>query len=372
MNGLKMKKITILKLLVLVTIPLLSFVQLHNARATTLHHDPAGEGWEILPGETQYYAIWNDNSTVDITINMTYQEIYTPNTPGFDYNLQVFTWDEYRPWQSLGISNNSSVDTTCSVNFTCLDSTRYIVRIKNLDDDDTGQFQITFTTNESADIYSNGYILEQQITPGKIAVNFYGDTDPWLFDSPTSTDRATIMIGYQVYGALRGLSPFPGERYFSIYNEFQDVELFVGIVTYPFPSSSTGVHTLAVYDWAELDAGNITAIKIDFTFNNYSIGFNFTCKKGHTYQAWFQNGDSIDSLFINATFYAFGVANVRFDNDLDPEPPTDQIRVRAHLENPWLAQRSEKREIWKWILGIGGVTGASGAVSVFFLKRRYS
>lgn len=71
------------------------------------------------------------------------------------------------------------------------------------------------------------------------------------------------------------------------------------------------------------------------------------------------------------TFYSWNLARVRFDNDLDPEPDNDQIRVRVFVNDPWLEKQQAEREIWWWILGIGG-GGAGVFVTAFWLKRRLS
>ncbi|MHA1372316.1 MAG: hypothetical protein ACTSWN_10590 [Promethearchaeota archaeon] len=107
--------------------------------------DKNGEG--IYPGEIQYFAIWNDAETTEVQVNV--------STGFLDINqslfpvifISVFSWDDYFPGKELGLVNNvSNPQRECSVVFTCMNSTRYLIRLENLDDDDIATYNITFIT----------------------------------------------------------------------------------------------------------------------------------------------------------------------------------------------------------------------------------
>ncbi|MHA1699277.1 MAG: hypothetical protein ACTSWN_10595 [Promethearchaeota archaeon] len=214
--------------------------------------------------------------------------------------------------------------------------------------------------------------MEQDLVQGRITVAYYYTTDPWLYDSLTDNDRLVLMIGYGLYGSL---APVDDERYFLINNDSDlDIEIFVGVVVYEL-DTSYDVHTLAIFDWADLNARNSEPINVSSTIVDSSCGFNFTCRSGHTYQVWFSNGDTIYDVFVNVTFYPFGQANVRFDTDLEPEPPTDEIRVRAFTYNLWLDYRHQSRSIqsnlFAWIFGLSSAGLGATILTIFFVKRRY-
>jgi hypothetical protein len=331
----------------------------------------------IFPRETQYFAIINRDATTSLKINFTVtaDEGAVHTTPNMVFD--VFNWSTYLPDQPTGyrhvVISSESAETT----LLCEYGHRYLIRISNLytNPSDVFLYNISFITDIGVQIGDSGlFYAEQGGVAGEISVGFYYQADPWLYDSPDSDDRLALNFGWgPSFSELTWINGF-GERYFGIWNVYEDVTLFVGVTGYPlnsfneFPSL-----TIAVYDWVDMDNGITEPLEIAFTnvgVSNYSCGFNFTCKAGHVYEVYLKNDDSVYSIFANVTFFSWGQANLRFDDDMEPEPPTDQIRIRCFFNSPWLElRRSERELIWGWIFGTIGVIGV--IVLAFIIKVRY-
>lgn len=351
----------------------LSIVLTRNASANQLNIiDYDYEG--ILAGETQYFAIYNDASNTSMGINMTTLEFAGWTTPYPNISIGVYAWNDYRHGNANAglLATNVSGGYYNNVSFQCIRGHRYVVKIVNLDPVDDATYNLTIITGPGVLISNSVAFIEQGWVAGKVVIGYYQQTDPWLYDSLDGYGRITIPVGYWRYGAQEYIKPF-GERYFTVQNVYTDIVLFVGVTVYTLDPYGTGAScTLGVIDWAMLDAGSTDWIDLAFTIGNYSAGFNFTCLAGHTYQVYFKNGDSAYGVFINATFNTWGQASMRFDNDLDPEPPTDQIRVRLFSYDPWLDMRRSERELlYGWIFGGAGAGIGGVLVTAFFIKRRY-
>ncbi|MHA1792388.1 MAG: hypothetical protein ACTSVI_07065 [Promethearchaeota archaeon] len=330
--------------------------------------DSNNEG--IYANEIQYFAIYNDVRNTSMTIRLLSREYNGAAFPYPDLDLAIFSWDAYKPGlpsnESLFFNRTSNYINEAS--FSCNYHQRYLVRIINMDNSSNSTYNMTVETEVGVPINDDVFFQEQGYVPNVINIGYYFTTDPWLYDSMSTEDRLVIAVGDDVYGPLSYVRSY-GERYFQIKNLYENVKMFIGITVYSDEPPSS--HSLALYDWAYLDRGVTTALKVHYTLGNYSCGFNFTCVKGHTYQLWFYNGDPYYGVFLNVTFYTWGKARVRFDNDLEPEPPDDQIRVRIYGYNPWLEYRRDMRTIYYWIFGGGGI-GVGVVVAFIWIRRRLS
>ncbi|MBD3352254.1 MAG: hypothetical protein GF364_12275 [Candidatus Lokiarchaeota archaeon] len=356
----KRRRIREIEIFVIVILPLLFIIALSDsnfvsANSLEIIGDMNGDDLDIYPSETLFFTFYYDY-TSDSQIQL---DLMTLNSSNIE--LSVFTWNNYRPGGSnYEDTDNTAGGTTASVQLTCQNDHRYIVRLKYMTGSERETYNVTFTTDSGISIPADYYYFQEQaICPNGVAVSYFFAIDPWLYDSASSSDRATIMIGYQLYTPefYVGAS---SERWFIIKNYLDvDITMFVGVNVYTlstwdydYPSA-----TLGLTDWEDLSSGAADWLELEYVYraegaeNYYSCGFNFTCEAGHTYQVWFKNDDSIYACFLNATFYSWSSANVKYDEDWRQE--SDGVVVRAFLYDPWLDYQQERRRVmWGWILGI--------------------
>lgn len=356
---------------------LLPFLNFPTSRAGTYYNSIQLNTygfWGMLKGETQYFVIYNDVQTHDMTIDLT--PAGTPNS-ATHVRLTVSRW----PWSSssqvIQKEQSESINADCQVTFQCEEKKRYIVKIENLLTTNNMEYNITYTSGDGIYLFYQGpptVVAEQYHVPDTVSINYYFKTDPWLYDGDYASDRLNLMLGYDPYFEFKYIT-YSGERWFLIHNYDEDIELFVGVTGYPIEDylCPTPSMNLYVYDWADLNANPDAELPNfegeAYIFSEYSGGFTFTCKKDHVYQVKLENGDSACSLFANVTFYTYGDANIRLDHDLNLDPIDDQIKVRIYNYDPWLEFRQYQRQImWWWILGGGGIIGLGFAV--FMIKMR--
>lgn len=287
-------------------------------------------------------------------------------------NISVFNWDTYNLNESIHINNTLTNNNVAELSFNASFAGKYIIEIESLESSNKALYNITFSTSSSVNFGSYNF-MENHQKSGELTIGYYFTTNPWLFDNEDSTDRVTIRFRYQLYTEQTYIGK-SGERWFNIYNYFEEITLFVGITVYPLnPYEDYPNVQLALYKWSDLDKGIVEPIKTADTIVNYSCGFNFVFKTGEIYQIYLKNYDSVWEIFANATFYSYGKARIRYDYDLDPDPPDDQIKVRVFTYDPWVAYQRDIRHIWWgwWVIGIGG--GLIGvAFIIFFVKNRYT
>jgi len=332
----------------------------------------------IYPGETQYYALLNRAQTTSLKVNISVVADVDADHTTPNMVLDVFLWDDYTPQEPTGFKHITIASANAETTFICELDERYLIKIKNLytDLNDIFIYNISFVADPGVPIGDSGlYFAEQGGIDDEISVGFYYQADPWLYDHEDGDDRITLNFGWgPFYSELTWIQEF-GERYFGIWNVYdQDVTLFVGVTGYPLYSlGEYPSMTIAVYDWVDMDAGTTEPLEIAFTGAgelNYSCGFNFTCKKGHIYEVYLKNDDSMYDIFANVTFYSWGQANIRFDDDLSSDPPSDEIKIRCYFESPWLEKRRLEREtLYGWIFGTIGVIGLLALG--FIIKMRY-
>lgn len=165
-----------------------------------------------------------------MTFNFSAEDLDSQNTPWqTNFSIIVFDWDSYRPWHQSGLAGNISTNNGSILNFTCVAGIDYILRVTNHDLDDM-RYNFSIITDNNVPIHSIFTENEQNPITGKISVAYYLDTDPWLFDSPSTTYRSTIMFGYDpIYGSNLRTIAGGGERYFTVKNvDDHPITLFMG------------------------------------------------------------------------------------------------------------------------------------------------
>ncbi|MHA1904289.1 MAG: hypothetical protein ACXADL_12795 [Candidatus Thorarchaeota archaeon] len=238
---------------------------------------------------------------------------------------------------------------------------RYVIAVSNIDPVDDAVYNLTIHTEGAVDYqYTTMFDLYDFSNPCNetVSLTYFSTANPYLYRNEIGSNTRVIAEWIPTTET--------DEIYFMIYNKGETCELFVGLLGLPyyylFPSL-----TAFVIDFESYDEDPVVHELDLWTFANYTVGANFTCEAGHRYNFWISVG--IDQPELHVFFDTFNATELNFEEDFFAENPDGVISLRPSFTNPWVEYQQLNRNIFNWILGIGGIGIAGIMVTVLFLKR---
>ena len=354
------KRLAILLVLGLFTASMTVTYFIENVEASSLSIiDYDYEG--ITSDSTQYFVLWNRGSQlVDLTVNASALE-FVGATGWPQLELRVFEFQDYNYTEGYLAICWSLDNYTCRLSYQAENDSRYVLAVSNLDPVDDAVYNLTISSAEEINFqYTAMYKLDDVSNPqdNTISITYFENTNPNLYRLESfGTSRIVVQYNYST----------ADEMYFYIINKGETCDLFVGLLGIPFYTDYPDL-TAFVIDFEDYGQEDREILYL-WTISNFSTGGIFECESGHRYNFWIDFGYYTPDLYI--VFDSFGEEDLNFDADLLATNPEDEISIKSSFTDPWVEFQNLSRNTWNWILGIGGISGATVIFSIWYLRRRY-
>lgn len=315
----------------------------------------------IAADSTQYFVLWIRGShPVDLTVNASALE-FVGATGWPQLELRIFEFQDYNYSESYLAICWSSNNYTCRLSYQAENNSRYVLAVSNLDPVDDATYNLTILSTQDIDFqYTAIYELDDVSNPqdNTISITYFESTNPYLYRLESSgTSRVVVEYTY-------GTSD---EIYFFIVNKGETCNLFVGLLGIPYYTDYPDL-TAFVIDFEDYGQEDSEVLYL-WTISNYSTGGTFECESGNRYNFWIDLGYYTPDLYI--IFDSFGEEDLNFDADFLATNPEDEISIRFSFTDPWVEFQNLNRDVWNWVLGLGGIVGGTVIFSIWYLRRRY-
>jgi len=318
----------------------------------------------ILADSTQYFVVNNLGSrSYDLQVNISALE-FEGATGWPDFRLSVYDfWDaEYSTDYIASSSTNNNY--SCRIFFEAESEYRYVIAVSNLDSVDDAVYNISIISEVNLDFQytsmfdMDDYDSEEDET---IAITYFERSNPFYYRLKGYENTRVVIEWIPLYDQV--------EYYFMIYNKGETCELFVGLLGLSYYYYDYPDLTGAIADFEDLDAEKDEAEVILYTIANYSTGDTFLCESGHRYRFWIDPGIYEPTVYI--IFDSLGGTQLDFDADLLSGNPDGVISLRPSAVDPWIEFRQTSRDIFYWVLGVGGLSFGGIIFTVWYLRKRF-
>jgi hypothetical protein len=351
---------TIILLLGIVIVPTI-VDKVDASSITIIDYDLEG----IYADTTQYYVLWvRGGITVPTEVNASVLE-FEGSTGWPQLSIEIFEYEDYSYNEGLLAICGTSSNYTCRLNFDAVGYEKYVVAVTNLDSIDDAVYNITFSSPDSIDFqYTSIFDIDdvEDTQVNTVSITYFHTTNPYLFRLRSSGD-SRVVIEYNRYSTT-------DELYFMIYNKGNTTDLFVGILGLPYVEPYPSL-TSYIIDFEDVGEEDNEVLNL-WTISNYSCSGIFTCESGHRYNFWIGLGYWEPDLYV--VFDTFDNEELNYEPDLLAENPEGVVSLRLSFTDPWLEYRQLERDIFNYMLGIGGLAAGGGGVLLFaiwYYRRRY-